>query len=158
MKLFETPLDSFHFLGLEYDECSKTILFNKKFFILMFLCVLCMILSILSIIYDTKSFYEYTILFIVFLSGAVDLIIFCILKLNVNILIKFIENFQNVFDKSKLKQFIIVSQSTIKSIESSNNFFYAFEKQIHTLKDQDIRRRKKSWSRPLKQWKNGAKS
>lgn len=66
MRLFETSLNAFAFLGLEWDENSKQFFFAKKLLFSYILSGLCLISSIMFIIYDGNTFYDYLLAFTIF--------------------------------------------------------------------------------------------
>lgn len=103
MKLFETALKNFEFLGLEWDESSKKYIYTKNYLVFLFQIqfVLLIISCTLFLIYDAKTFYEYTFEFMLLSTAIMCPLIYIILNFEVNIFNNLIENFQNMVDKSK---------------------------------------------------------
>lgn len=61
MKLFETALKYFRFLGMEWDDGSQKFSISiKKLFVAQFLGVICFVTTLIFLIKDAKSFDEYT--------------------------------------------------------------------------------------------------
>lgn len=107
VKLFEIPLNNLAFLGIKWDQGSKKYSCTRKIFIALLLCVLCMILTVLFLIYDAKTFSNYTSAMTVLLAYIMCFIIYVILYLNENMLNKFMENWQQVLETSKLNGILI---------------------------------------------------
>lgn len=101
MKLFETAINNFMFLGLTWDERSEKYSYTEVCFVCPFVGVLSSISCLLFIIYDAETFYEYGLTFTV-LSAAIGTIIICIVFIfEVHKFNKFIEICQNMVEKSK---------------------------------------------------------
>lgn len=61
MKLFETALENFAFLGTEWDESSQKYLYSlRKKLVAVCVGLLCFILTFIFLIKDAKTFDEYT--------------------------------------------------------------------------------------------------
>lgn len=101
MKFFTTALENFAFLGIEWDESSQKYTFNRKNIIPQIVCVHCITLTLLFLIYDAKSFVEYTetlfILSTAFLCGIVYISVY----IKVNVLHNFFESCNSVANMSK---------------------------------------------------------
>lgn len=116
MKLFETALKNFAILGLECDESSKKFVYTKNYFAFQFSCIVCIVLTFLFLIYDAKTFDDYTEALFILSTGLMQGIISVSISFKMNNFFNFIENCKNVFDESKRnhlynKVFINVSKS-----------------------------------------------
>lgn len=64
MKPFETALKNFAFFGIGWDASSKRYIYRKNYFVLhLALCVLGIIAMILFLVYDAKTFFDFTFAF-----------------------------------------------------------------------------------------------
>lgn len=110
MELYETVLNNFAFVGLEWDESSGKYFFTKKYFAFQFQYILCSISLILFLVYDAKTFGEYTMGLLILFSVFACIIISVTIFLKVNMLFDYIANCKKMLKKSKsvylLKSFL----------------------------------------------------
>lgn len=102
MKLFSaTALRNFATLGLEWDESSKKYLCTKKYIFVPFLGVSVIISCIFFLMYDVRTFYEYTFEFLVMSTSACNIVVLFIIYLKVNTFNSLIENSEIQVKKGK---------------------------------------------------------
>lgn len=101
MKLFETAVNNCEFLGMEWNDVSKKYVFAKKFMVISLLSIPCIVQTTLFLIYDAKTFYDYTLISMLFLTAILCCIVNTILKIQVNLLNNWFENWQNFISESK---------------------------------------------------------
>lgn len=111
MKIFETALNNFAFLGLEWDENSKKYSCTKKLHIFQFSFVLVFISNILFLIYDAKTFSDYTFE-LMLCSTAIMCGIICLsISSNVDTFSNLMENCQDMVEESKRKHFDFIAET-----------------------------------------------
>lgn len=90
MSVLETALESFSFLGLEWDESSQKLLYSiKKQFISQFLGVLCIISTLIFLTNDAKTFLDYTEALFICSTAVMCNLIYIIFYIKLNELSEF---------------------------------------------------------------------
>lgn len=102
MKLFETVLQNFWFLGMEWHESSQKLLISiKKMFVSEFCCVVCFVTMLLFLIEDAESFDEYTEALFMGSTAVMCTIIYIFLYIKLDVLSKFIRTARISLNESK---------------------------------------------------------
>lgn len=101
MKLFETALTNFAFLGLQWEENSQKYFYTKKCINMLSLCFTCIALTCLFLIHDAKSLVEYTEGLFIFSAAIAYCIHFVSIYVNLNVLSDFTRNSKNIINLSK---------------------------------------------------------
>lgn len=102
MQLFETALESFWFLGLEWDESSQQFLYSiKKNVISQCVSVVCIISTFFFLIKEAKTFDEFTESLFVGSTAVMCSIITTFLFIKLDLLSKFIKTCKIAIIESK---------------------------------------------------------
>lgn len=102
MKLFETALQNFWFLGMEWDEGSQKFLISiEKLFVSQSQCVVCFVTMLLFIINEAESFDEYTEALFMGSTAVMCTIIYIFLYIKLNVLSEFIRTAKIALNESK---------------------------------------------------------
>lgn len=100
MKLFETVLETFRKKGMEWDESAKMYLIAKKHHVLQLVTVLSVISNITFLMYEAKTFYQYTMGFFIFSATIMCATVSAIITLRVIEFNDFIAKWNSVMDES----------------------------------------------------------
>lgn len=148
MKLFETALKYFWFLGMEWDESSQRYFISfKKMFIPQFLGVICFTTTLIFLIKDAKSFEEYTEALFMCSTAALCTIIYTFFYVKLNEFSAFTKLAKIGFSESKY---------TSKFKYFYNNF-YKIPFCYSEFQGLNVRNQKKYSMKLLNRWKNGVK-
>lgn len=113
MKLFETALENFRFLGMEWDEKSQKFLISLgKMFVSEFCCVVCFVTMLLFVIKDAESFDEYTEALFMCSTAVMCTVIYIFLYIKLDVLSEFIRTSKIELSESKLIVIPITFQAT----------------------------------------------
>lgn len=107
MKLFETAINNFIFLGLKWHKSAKKYIFSKKQIVLSSLSIPCVIGVICFLIYEAKTFFDYTLTFMILSTAILCLIVNVFLKINVDSLNDWFEIINKVVKQSKWQILLI---------------------------------------------------
>lgn len=106
MKLFETALKYFAFVGFGWDESSNQFFYTKKLCIPFSLCGLCLLSNIMFLIYDVSTFFEYLLVFTLTLTAILYFTQLVIMTFSLSMFDDLITYVQNMINKSECKLFV----------------------------------------------------
>lgn len=102
MKLFETALESFWFLGMEWDDHSQKFLISiTKNVYAYCISIMCITSTTLYLIFDARSFDEYTEALFVCSTAIMCTIITTFICIKLKLLSEFIKSSRMVVNESK---------------------------------------------------------
>lgn len=105
MKPFETALNNFAFLGLEWDKDSKKYLCTKKFLLSQFSFFLIFTSNILLLVNDAQTFYDYISELMLLLTSILCSIICFVISIKVDAFNNLVENTETLINKSESEFF-----------------------------------------------------
>lgn len=102
MEIFETALENFSFLGMEWDENSQKFLYNiKKSAVTKIVSITCFIFTLLFLMYDAQSFDEYTEALFVCSTSVMCSIITTAIYIKLDMFSKFTKMIKRELNRSK---------------------------------------------------------